>query len=102
MNGILRSTLAVAAFAISTPALAWTVWPNVDFEWYASIGKSTAPAPEAYPAARAGSIWSPGHWERRDIGQAWVAGHWIEDDHFEQVAESRSRTPPTPIALQGR
>lgn len=102
MNKVLRHALAVAALAISTPCLAWTVWPDVDFEWYASVGKSIAPALEPYPAARPGFIWSPAHWERRDFGQEWVAGRWIHDDYAEQVADYSGRTPSPAIALQGR
>lgn len=102
MNRILRNALALAALSAATPALAWTTWPDIDFEWYASVGKSIAPAEEAYPAPRPGFIWSPAHWERRDTGPAWVAGHWIEDDYAAQVAEYSGRTPPPPIALQGR
>ncbi len=31
---------ATAALAsASVPALGWTVWPDVDFEWYANAGK---------------------------------------------------------------
>lgn len=102
MNRILRNALAIAALSAATPALAWTVWPDVDFEWYASVGKGTAPVEEAYPSARQGFIWSPAHWERRDAGSAWVTGRWIEDDYAAQVAAYSDRTIPPPIALQIR
>lgn len=102
MNGILRNALAIAALSAATPALAWTVWPDVDFQWYADVGRSTTPAEEAYPAPRLGLIWSPGHWERRDAASNWVAGRWIEDDYAAQVADYSGRTPVLPIALQGR
>ena len=38
------ATAAIAAG--SMPALSWTVWPDVDFEWYANVGR-TASAPTA-------------------------------------------------------
>ena len=83
MNLILKSTLAAAALAFATPSLAWTAWPDVDFEWYANVGKS-APAAEAYPAPRAGYIWSPAHYEWTGERQVFVAGHWIADDYDRQ------------------
>lgn len=37
---VISAGFATAAIAsASVPALAWTVWPDVDFEWYASVGK---------------------------------------------------------------
>jgi hypothetical protein len=52
---VIQAGFATAAIAsASIPALAWTVWPDVDFAWYASVGKpvdartveiATAPAP---------------------------------------------------------
>jgi hypothetical protein len=52
---IIQAGFATAAIAsASIPALAWTVWPDVDFEWYANVGKpldsrtieiAAAPAP---------------------------------------------------------
>ena len=35
------ATTAIAAG--SMPALSGTVWPDVDFEWYANVGRTTAP-----------------------------------------------------------
>src|SRR6478672_7831211 len=32
------ATAAIAA--ASMPALSWTVWPDVDFEWYANVGRT--------------------------------------------------------------
>ena len=37
----------VALASASVPALAWTVWPDVDFEWYANVGKTAAAAQPA-------------------------------------------------------
>ena len=85
MNTIFRSALVVAGLAISTQAAAWTVWPDVDFEWYANVGRSV-PANEVAPAAREGYIWSPGHWEARGDAQSFVAAHWVKDDYAEQLA----------------
>jgi YXWGXW repeat-containing protein len=91
-------TLISAGFATaaltsaSIPALAWTVWPDIDFEWYADVGRPLAYPQyvEITPAPRAGYIWAPGHWETRDLHQQWVAGHWVKDDYAEQVAVYRN------------
>ena len=40
------ATAAIAA--ASMPALSWTVWPDVDFEWYANVGR---PAVATQPGA---------------------------------------------------
>jgi hypothetical protein len=37
------ATAAIAA--ASMPAMSWTVWPDVDFEWYANVGKTAAAQP---------------------------------------------------------
>ena len=72
------------------PALSWTVWPDVDFEWYANVGKPVAPEAmtiEVMPAPRDGFIWSPGHYERTASGtHRWVPGQWVADDYRQQVA----------------
>ena len=36
------ATTAIAA--ASMPALSWTVWPDVDFEWYANVGRTATTA----------------------------------------------------------
>ena len=36
-----------------------------------------APRLEAVPAARAGYVWAPGHWEWNGRFHSWVAGTWI-------------------------
>ena len=53
MNAILRNTLTVAGLAAASPAFAWTVWPDVDFEGYANVGRPAVTL-EAYPARGAG------------------------------------------------
>ena len=83
MNAILRSTLAVAGLAIASPALAWTVWPDVDFEWYANVGRPGV-AVETFPAPRAGYIWSPARYEWTGTRQVAMPGVWIKDDYDQQ------------------
>jgi hypothetical protein len=86
MSAIFRSAVAAAGIVIATPVLAWTVYPDVDFEWYLNASQRASYAEEAMPAPRAGLIWSPGHSETRGTRQAWVAGHWIQDDYADQLA----------------
>jgi YXWGXW repeat-containing protein len=89
MQKLISAGFATAALAsASIPALAWTIYPDVDFEWYANVGKPLAPAAIeiTMPAPRAGYIWSPGHWETRGTRQTYVAGHWIRDDYVQQLA----------------
>jgi hypothetical protein len=85
--------LATAALTgASVPAFAWSPTPDVDFAWYANVGKPLAgPTVEVYPAPRAGMIWAPGHWENHATGQDWVAGQWIADDYAQQLATSGNR-----------
>jgi hypothetical protein len=79
------ATIALASAAI--PASAWTVWPDIDFEWYADVGKPLAtPAVEVIPAPREGYIYVPGHWESRGTRQVFISGHWIKDDYLQQLA----------------
>ena len=79
------ATIALASAAI--PAFAWTVWPDIDFEWYADVGKPLAtPVVEVIPAPREGYIWVPGHYENRGTHQVFIAGHWIKDDYLQQLA----------------
>ncbi len=79
------ATIALASAAV--PALAWTVYPDVDFSWYANVGKGEPDATvvEMTPAAREGYIWAPGHWETRGTHQAWSVGHWVKDDYQRQM-----------------
>jgi len=102
---LISAGFATAALvSASVPALAWTVWPDVDFEWYAGVGQTVgAPAVELYPAPREGHIWAPGHWETRGVRQAWVAGHWVADDYDQQLAAygSPPRYASTPPILRG-
>ena len=79
----------VALASASVPALAWTVWPDVDFEWYTQVGRPAAVAPSTTItlAPRAGYIASPGHWENRGTGrQVWVPAHYVRDDYPQQLA----------------
>ena len=85
---MLRSTAALAAFALATPAFAASVWPDVDFEWYAALAKYDARATYvvAQPPAREGYIWSPERWETAGEHQKHVAAHWVVDDYYAQLA----------------
>ena len=87
---IIYSGFAVCALAsASMPALSWTVWPNVDFEWYADVGKHPASKAEVsvFPAPREGYIGAPGHYESvAGSDRQYVPGRWIVDDYPQQVA----------------
>ena len=76
----------VALASASVPALAWTVWPDVDFEWYSSVGHPLTPAPAITLAPRAGYIVSPGHWETRGTHQVYVPAQYVKDDYPQQLA----------------
>jgi hypothetical protein len=76
----------VALASASIPALAWTVWPDVDFEWYTQVGKPLAPSTVVTLAPRPGYIVSPGHWERRGTQMVWVAPQYVIDDYPQQLA----------------
>jgi hypothetical protein len=84
MHALISAGIAGAALATAAvPALAWTVWPDVDFEWY--LGRDVrGPVVEIAPAPREGFIWVAGRREARGTRQEWVAGHWIKDDYEEQ------------------
>jgi len=86
---VISAGFALAALtSASVPALAWTVWPDVDFQWYADVGTPVnASVVEFVPAPRAGYIWAPGHWESRGHRdhQVWVAGRYVKNDYERQV-----------------
>ena len=47
---IISTGFATAAIAAaSMPAMSWTVWPDVDFEWYANVGRPAAAAQATTP-----------------------------------------------------
>jgi hypothetical protein len=83
---VIHAGFATAAIAsASVPALAWTVWPDVDFGWYANVGRVPAAAmPAPQPVSREGWIWSPGHWTNLATRDRWIAGHWVKDEYVEQ------------------
>lgn len=88
MQKLISAGFATAALAsASIPALAFTVWPDVDFEWYAQVGK-TVPGTivEVAPPYRPGFIYAPGRWETRGTRQVYVAGRYIADDYTQQLA----------------
>jgi hypothetical protein len=77
------ATCALAS--ASMPAFSWTVWPDVDFEWYANVGKPVAGATaEVYPAPRPGYTWAPGHYEVIGTRQVYMPGVWVQDDYDRQ------------------
>lgn len=77
----------VALASASIPALAWTVWPDIDFEWYADVGRPlVAPQVEIALPPREGYIVAPGHWENRAGRQVWIAQHYVRDDYPQQLA----------------
>ena len=100
MHRIISAGFAIAALAsASVPALAWTVWPDVDFEWYANVGRAApAASVEAFPAPREGYIWSPAHFERVGHHSVWVEGTWIKDDYQEQLAMCTTAARASPPA----
>jgi hypothetical protein len=79
------ATLALSSAAI--PALAWTVYPDIDFQWYADVGKPLwTPVVDITPAPRAGYIYVPAQWENRGTRQVYVKGYWMKDDYPQQLA----------------
>lgn len=91
MHRLISAGFAIAALAsASVPALAWTQWPEVDLEWYAGMGRPLASPADAFPAIRAGYIWSAAHYETVAGRQVWVEGQWIADDEDERVALYRT------------
>ena len=98
---------ACALASASMPAFSWTVWPDVDFEWYANVGKQPVGATlEVYPAPRPGYIWSPGHYEWTGARQVWTPGVWIKDDYdheWRAYASARGTTYATgPLELRDK
>jgi hypothetical protein len=85
MRTVSRIALALAASALAAPAHASINSTDVDFEWYANVGRPV-PAMQVAPAPRPGYIWSPGHWETHGTRQRLVAGHWIVDDYATKLA----------------
>ena len=75
----------VALSSAAIPALAWTVWPDVDFEWYSQVGKPLAPSTTITLAPREGYIVSPGHWETRGTRQVYVPAQYVKDDYGQQL-----------------
>jgi hypothetical protein len=81
---LIYTGFALCALAsASMPALSWTVYPDVDFEWYANVGKQLVPA-EIQPAPRPGYIWSPGHYEWNGTREVYMRGTWVKDDYDRQ------------------
>ena len=75
----------VALSAAAVPAFAWTVYPDVDFEWYSYVGKPLAPSTVITLAPREGYIVSPAHWETRGTHQVFVPAQYVKDDYNQQL-----------------
>lgn len=75
------ATAAIAAG--SMPAMSWTVWPDVDFEWYANVGRPAAATTQATVPVREGD-----EGLARDESRSFEARPIIPQD-------SSDRTPPT-------
>ena len=87
MKTMTRCMAALAAVSLATPALAFSVWPDVDFEWYVNVGKYDAvPAVITQPEPRPGYIWTPERWETGGAHQKHIAAHWVVDDYYAQLA----------------
>jgi hypothetical protein len=76
----------VALTAAAVPALAWTVYPDVDFEWYTQVGHPLVSGATITLAPREGYIVSPGHWERRGSQMVFVEARYVKDDYPQQLA----------------
>lgn len=86
MQKLISAGFAFAALAgLSAPASAWTVWPDIDFEWYTHVGKPLAGTTVVTLAPRAGYIVSPGHWETRGTRQVYVPAQYVRDDYAQQL-----------------
>ena len=68
----------------STSALSYAPYPDVDFEWYANVGKGRATTYTVMSAPRAGYIWAPAHYEWDGTRMQYYPGVWIQDDYDSQ------------------
>ncbi len=81
-----RKPLLAAAFAAALMGFGAAVQAQ-----YTAIVSSAPPAPrhEVVPAARAGWVWAPGHYEWRGNEYAWVEGRWMRDRSGYEYREPR-------------
>jgi hypothetical protein len=58
---------------------------------YTAIVSVAPPAPrhEVVPAARAGWVWAPGHYEWRGDRHVWIEGHWMRERAGYEYREPR-------------
>jgi len=100
---LISAGFAVVALAsVSIPALAWNVWPDVDFEWYSRVGHPMTTGPEVIVLApRAGYIVSPAHWETRGTHQVFVPAQYVKDDYGQQLAVYNNPNGTTTYAVGG-
>ena len=89
---VISAGFATAAIAsASLPALSGTVWPNVDFEWYANVGKGRVQQADVSGAAtREGRTGTPGASDARTRGPIDTQGTRAGD-----AAAHRAAPPPT-------
>lgn len=105
MHKLIFAGFASAALvSASIPALAFTVSPGVDFEWYANVGKTMPGTVVEVMPPRVGYIYAPGHWETRGTRQVRVEGRYIRDDYNQQLAIYNAPTTVAsgPLILRDR
>jgi len=79
------AAVALAAYAVVAQA---APYPDVDFEWYANVGRPAGS--EVMPAPRDGYIWAPGHYEWTGTRQVWAPGVWVRDEQSPRWTAFRS------------
>jgi hypothetical protein len=97
---LIHAGFAMAAIAsASVPALAWTVWPDVDFEWYANVGRAPAATSTVEPsaAASAGELRMSGAWQGYP-----VTDQPVPDARRERVIPEGSSYSTTDRAIRDR
>ncbi|HXS53691.1 MAG TPA: hypothetical protein VN782_14250 [Usitatibacter sp.] len=97
---LIHAGFAMAAIAsASVPALAWTVWPDVDFEWYANAGRAPVAASTVEPsaAAPAGELRMSGAWEGYPVN-----GEPSSDVQRQRVIEEGSSYSTTDRVIRDR
>jgi hypothetical protein len=82
---MLSKTLLGAAFAASLMGF------GAAHAQYNAVVSVAPPAPrhEVVPAARAGWVWAPGHYQWRGGEYAWVEGHWMRERAGYEYREPR-------------
>ncbi len=82
---------ACALAGVSLPAFSYTNnSTDVDFEWYANVGRTSPSGVELMPAPREGYIWAPGHYEWNGTRQVHMSGVWVRDEQHPKWTAFRS------------